>query len=82
MNIKYTQFEYGWIIKRKNKKFKQNSWQYKTHMVIYSQQNKQDLITQDFQSNQAVGKPIGNKEKLGVSRNWMRRGGTVQWDDK
>lgn len=50
-------------------------------MVIYSQQNKQDLITQDFQSNQAVGKPIGNKEKLGVSRNWMRRGGTVQWDD-
>ena len=49
-------------------------------MVIYSQQNKQDLITQDFQSNQAVGKPIGNKEKLGVSRNWMRRGGTVQWD--
>lgn len=34
-------------------------------MVIYSQQNKQDLITQDFQSNQAVGKPIGNKEKLG-----------------
>lgn len=51
-------------------------------MVIYSQQNKQDLITQDFQSNQAVGKPIENKEKLGVSRNWMRRGGTVQWDDK
>lgn len=51
-------------------------------MVIYSQQNKQDLITQDFQSNQAVGKPIGNKEKLGVSRNWMGRGGTVQWDDK
>ncbi len=51
-------------------------------MVIYNQQNKQDLITQDFQSNQAVGKPIGNKEKLGVSRNWMRRGGTVQWDDK
>lgn len=50
-------------------------------MVIYSQQNKQDLITQDFQSNQAVGKPIGNKEKLGVSRNWMRKGGTVQWDD-
>lgn len=32
-------------------------------MVIYSQQNKQDLITQDFQSNQAVGKPIGNKER-------------------
>ena len=50
-------------------------------MIIYSQQNKQDLITQDFQSNQAVGKPIGNKEKLGVSRNWMRKGGTVQWDD-
>ena len=51
-------------------------------MVIYSQQNKQDLITQDFQSDQAVGKPIGNRKKLGVSRNWMRRGGTVQWDDK
>lgn len=50
-------------------------------MIIYSQQNKQDLITQDFQSDQAVGKPIGNRKKLGVSRNWMRKGGTVQWDD-
>ena len=50
-------------------------------MIIYSQQNKQDLITQDFQSDQAVGKPIVNRKKLGVSRNWMREGGTVQWDD-
>ena len=51
-------------------------------MIIYSQQNKQDLITQDFQSDQAVGKPIGNRKKLGVSRNWMRKGGTVQWEHK
>ena len=46
-------------------------------MVIYSQQNKQDLITQDFQSNQAVGKPIRNK-----SYKKSKKGGTVQWDDK